>query len=118
MFEKIVVPLDGSELAEAVLDRVIELAKKLGATVLLVQAVETLAQRLTAVSTLEPAGAVAANVEAVEKSIEAEKESDEAYLNRVKAKVTAAGVAVESFLGEGNPSDVILDLAKEQSAGL
>ena len=60
----------------------------------------------TFVSSLEPPGAVAANVEAVEKSLDAEKESVESYLARVKARLAAAGVAVETFIGEGNASDV------------
>jgi len=118
MFEKILVPLDGSELAEEVLTRVTELAKRLDSTVLLLQAVDTLSQRLIALNGIEPAGAVAANVEAVEKAIDAEKEVTETYLARLKRHFEGEGLKVESFLGEGSPADVILDLAKEQNVGL
>jgi nucleotide-binding universal stress UspA family protein len=118
MFEKILVPLDGSELAEEVLHRVVELAKKLGSTVILVQAIDSLSERLVALNGIEPAGAVAANVEAVEQAIDAEKDSAESYLARMKAHFTSEGLSVETFLGEGQPSDVILDLAKKEDVGL
>jgi nucleotide-binding universal stress UspA family protein len=118
MFEKILVPLDGSELAEEVLHRVVELSKKLGSTVVLVQAIDSLSQRLVALNGIEPAGAVAANVEAVENAIDAEKDAAEAYLTRMKAHFTSEGLPVETFLGEGQPVEVILDLAEKEGAGL
>ena len=118
MFEKILFPLDGSDLAEAVQDRVILLAKRLGAKVLLVQAVDSLTQRLATVSGLEPPGAVGVNVEMAEKAMSATREAAGHYLARVKARMASEGVDAETFIGEGNPSEVILNLAQTEAADL
>ena len=118
MFEKVLVPLDGSDLAEEVLDRVAELAKKLASTLILVQAIDSLSQRLVALNGIEPAGAVPANVEAVEEAIDVEKASAQSYLARMKAHLSSEGLEVETYLGEGQPVEVILDLATKEGAGL
>ncbi len=119
MFETIVVPLDGSQLAEAVLPGVSDLARKLGSKVLLVQAVETLAQRLVAPpDVLESPAAAAANITALEQAIAGEKEAAKRYLSQVGSRLKSEGVDVESFIGDGSASDVILNLATERGAGL
>jgi nucleotide-binding universal stress UspA family protein len=119
MFETIIVPLDGSELAEQALDRAAELAAKVKARVVLVQAVESLAQRMTSPpAVMESPAAAAASVEILQEAIDAEKEQAEHYLAGVRDKLTARGLQAEAYVGEGAASDVILKLAQDKQSDL
>src|SRR5690606_2009218 len=94
-------------------------AQKIEAKLLLVQAVDSLAQRLaTPVNVVEAPGAAAANVRAMEEAITAEKQNAEAYLTRLRDRLAAAGLTVEVYVGEGSATDVILSLAQEQGASM
>src|SRR5262249_49771541 len=117
MFEKIVTPLDGSDLAEAAIPVASELAKKLGATVILVQAIDAMAQRVSAISAMDPAGG-GVGAEAIEEAIEAEKRGAAQYLERVEADLKAAGISTEAYVGEGGAAEVIEETAKEKGATL
>jgi len=119
MFETIIVPLDGSELAEQALDRAAELAAKVQARVVLVQAVESLAQRMTAPpAIMESPAAAAASVEILQEAVDAEKEQAEQYLASVRDKLTARGLQAEAYVGEGPASDVVLKLAEDKKSDL
>jgi nucleotide-binding universal stress UspA family protein len=109
IFQRLVVPLDGSPLAEAVLPFVYRLAGH-GTTVVIVRAV--------------PVAAVAAAVEApvaAQVMVEAE-ERDRAeaasYLDHVLVELRAAGLDVTSEVRIGTPATVILDVVREQGAEL
>jgi nucleotide-binding universal stress UspA family protein len=119
MFETIVIPLDGSELAEEALAAALEVAHKFEAKLVLVQAVDTLAQRMSQPPSLidSPASA-AASVEVLQSALDAEKEMAHHYLGALRDKLAAQGVRVEAFVGEGLAADVILTVAREQTAGL
>ncbi len=119
MFETILVPLDGSELAEEALETAAELASGLGARLVLVQAVDSLAHRMTQpIGILDSPAGAAANVELLQKALDAEKEGAQRYLAEHRTKLTAKGNQVEAFVGEGGASEVILGLAKDQNAGM
>lgn len=119
MFETIIVPLDGSELAETVLRRAREVARKFGSRIVLVQAVESLAQRqLQPSAMLEPPAAAAANFELLEKAVKAEKEAAEKYLAEVRDRLRADGLNVEAMIAEGDAADSILKLAEDEGADL
>jgi nucleotide-binding universal stress UspA family protein len=117
MFETIVVPLDGSELAERALGPALELRQKLGAKIILVRAVESLAQRLVQTpAVIETAGAAAANVELMEDVVEAEQAEAKTYLQALIAK--AGNIDGEAVIVEGKAADAIVELAKQRKAGL
>jgi len=119
MFDKIVVPLDGSELAEEALGKAQELATKLQSSLILVQAVDTLAQRMSAPPALmESPAAAAASVELLQAALEAEKEAAHKYLGRLRERLAAGGLKPEAFVGEGSAANVILEVASEQKADL
>jgi len=61
---------------------------------------------------------VASNVEAIEEAMKSEEETGSRYLAAVKERLASQGVKAETFVGEGSPSDVILDLARQQGADL
>jgi nucleotide-binding universal stress UspA family protein len=107
MFDTILVPLDGSKLAEAILPYVKELASKLGARVTLLTAVET------QYFVHPAAGAIPDEPATKAVMLDAER-----YLRTVaedlKATVPEVNVAVEV----GDAASVIVDYAKEKGMSL
>ena len=101
-FKTILVPLDGSPLAESALTRAAALAKD-GAQVILVRAAEA--------HTLPMSDAAEAQVMVV-------REAEE-YLGGVKARLEKAGVArVETSVWYGPPADAIVEAARFRRADL
>ncbi|MDA1036185.1 MAG: universal stress protein [Chloroflexi bacterium] len=105
MFKHILVPLDGSKLAEEALPYAISLATQYEAKVLLVRAIP---------KTGVPAAPL--NVAAVEK---AEEEEAATYLLSITNRVRSSGVVVESLeeVGE-NASEVLLEIAQREGIDL
>lgn len=119
MFDTIVVPLDGSDLAEAALAQASELAVRIQSKLILVQAVDSLAQRMSQPpSLMESPGAAAASIDLLQEALDAEKESAEKYLSGKRDALAGQGVKAEAYVGEGPASDVILRLAADKGAGL
>jgi nucleotide-binding universal stress UspA family protein len=100
--KKIVVPLDGSALAETSISPAVQLAKEQRGTVVLVQAVE--AHWLSGESIID------AQVRVV-------REAEE-YLGMTADRLRAAGVSVETSVWYGAPAVSIIDAARAQRAGL
>jgi nucleotide-binding universal stress UspA family protein len=116
MFETILVPLDGSALAEAALPVAKELKDRFGSRVILVQAVEPASHRLAqAPAFMDSPAAAAAQVELVEQAIDAERNEAKSYLD---AQADRLGAGVEAYLVEDDPKDAIVSLAKEKGASL
>lgn len=98
---KILVPLDGSVLGEAVLDRAVELARE-GATLVLLRAAQ--ARHLVS-------DAVAAQLEVVREA--------ETYLTRVAERLRQQGVSsVESCVWYGPAAEAIVEGARARKAEL
>ena len=108
MFKKVLVPLDGSELAEAALPYAKELAKQFKGQLFLVYVVNADAAALAArdVATF---GAEAY----VEQAVEAEKETAREYLQKQAAKVREPGLSVSTEVREGTAADAITEAAHE-----
>jgi nucleotide-binding universal stress UspA family protein len=109
-FKRIVVPLDGSQTAAAVLPAVRELARCSGAEIVLLRVVqgEPAAPVITA---LPPPEGV------VEKHGAAEREAT-AYVGTVEQSAVGWGVPVRTLVQVGDPASVILDTAKDLYADL
>lgn len=105
---KIVVPLDGSELSEAILPIVERLAGPFDLTIQLVRAIEPL-----------PAYAAAEISSArTEEVIALEVADTEGYLRKVAAPLEAKGLRVTRWVGRGLAVDVILRRTEETGSGL
>lgn len=102
MFARILVPLDGSPLAGAILPEVVDLAKLHGAEVLLL--------RVALVHALPGVDQTEAQVRAVEEA--------EAYLAGVEQQLAAQGVPVRRAVRYGRAVEEILDHAQSQRADL
>jgi nucleotide-binding universal stress UspA family protein len=111
MYGTIVVGTDGSETAKEAVRQAGELAKAVGATVLLVSAYEPISEaRLRHERQAVP--------EDVSWMVNP-REDVQAVLDEEAEGVRANGVSnVETFAREGDPADAILDVAEERNADL
>jgi nucleotide-binding universal stress UspA family protein len=107
MFNKILIPLDGSALAEAILPEAEALAKDFGAEIILLCA-----------HTPQMFPYLTDNPYALADITRYEMESSRRYLDDVAARVRTKGVSVKTLLGEGRAADVILDTAEAVKADL
>jgi nucleotide-binding universal stress UspA family protein len=117
MFEAIIVPLDGSELAEAALAPAAELQRKLGSQLILVRAVESESQVLAQTPTFfeSPAGA-AANIELLQDVVEAERKEASEYLDAAIQKLGASNAIKD--IRTGRAADAIIAVANEKPGAL
>jgi len=105
MFNRILVPLDGSSIAECVLPHVIAFAKFFDAEVSLLQVLE------------QPhSSAIARAIDPVE--WELVKAEAEAYLNEVTARLKGFGLKVTRTLREGQAAEHIVDFAHQNDIDL
>jgi nucleotide-binding universal stress UspA family protein len=110
MYQKILVPLDGSELAECVLPHVEVLARGCQAkSVVFIRVVEPFHQ---------PTGDYVMDPDQVKK-IEAEhKRAAEAYLKKISAKVSLAGASIKTEVFFGPPAETLSDYATKNQVDL
>ncbi|MBI2563022.1 MAG: universal stress protein, partial [candidate division NC10 bacterium] len=102
MFTRILVPLDGSPLAEAILPEVVDLARLHGAEILLL--------RVALVHALPGVDQTEAQVRAVEEA--------EGYLAEIERRIAAQGLPVRGAVRYGHAVEEILDHAESQRADL
>ncbi len=110
MFGSIVVGTDGSDTAKEAVRQAIELAKSLGAELLLVSA-------------YQPVARVSANREAAQTPEDVQwmvsaREDVATLLSEAARAAEEAGVAAQTFQRQGDPADAILDVAEERDADL
>jgi nucleotide-binding universal stress UspA family protein len=110
MYERILVPVDGSPTSNLGLSEAIKLAKLTGARLLLLHAVD-----IVAVSVTPEASA------AMPQLFDAMRDAGKELLARARSTVEAAGVPVETVLVDtlaGRVSDLVVDQAKNWHADL
>ena len=103
MYERILVPLDGSELAEGAVRHAEEIARATGAEILLTQSVFI-------PMPVVPEALLIAGGKAV---MEAAK-SAAGYLDRIAASLRAEGLKVRTIVEERPPADAILHVAERE----
>ena len=110
MFEKILVCLDGSELAEQILPYITEQAKKCKSKVILIQAI---AKPSSVISGTGPVTGPA-----LQDQIEAEDNKAIKYLSRIATKLQDEEIAVEYTTVKGAPGNVMVEYARENGVDL
>lgn len=116
MYDRILVALDGSEVAERVLPYVEALAARFGSTVSLLRA--TTAPGTIIAQTTAGGGMVAPGIIDPTPIIEAERQEANAYLRALAERLRGAGLAVQAESAEGPADEVILQRAAELPAAL
>jgi nucleotide-binding universal stress UspA family protein len=120
VFQKLLIPLDGSQLAEAVLPYAIELASRCGSKVLLIQVVPLVGQ----VAAMGLAGAAdmtpvtPPDMEALNEALAAEVRRAELYLQEVAKRLSERNLEVEWEIRRGTPAQEIVQCAKDREASL
>lgn len=109
-FGRILVPLDGSELAEQALPEAQTLAREKGAEILLVRAIEPLSDRDMAV--------ILATWKSADEIYAHRQTAAERYLGEVQEKLRLAGVPAEMVVDEGPAAEVILDTAEAEEVDM
>ncbi len=115
MYERIVVPLDGSELGEAALPYVEELATSLEpktkVEVILLEVITTLTYYVAS-------NQVATSIPYTEKEMEQIKDKAKSYLEKVAQRLRSKGVTVKTMVSTGHAAEEIIKAAEETKAGL
>lgn len=115
MYERILVALDGSELAERVLPHVEALAKAFGSTLVLLQATTSPAKLMAELSgDIDMAPSIVDPTEILEE----EQEEVGEYLTQISARVKAAGWTVQTDEPQGDAADTIVKRATDLKADL
>jgi nucleotide-binding universal stress UspA family protein len=119
MYERILVPLDGSELAEQALPYAREMATKFRSRLTLLRAITTSQEAFREVAA-EPIAVTAPEMTVGVARNLYESEADEAreYLRRIATSFDGSGIEVETEMVEGDPEWVIEHQAKEIGASL
>ena len=126
MFGKMLVPLDGSEMAEAVLPYVEDIAKRYSAEVILLRVVATPQDRWTA-TVFQPPLAVPGSSEDVvtaphpvyrEQEMESLRGEVERTLSGVRKRLKQAGLSTRVVVLFGRPADRIIEYAKKEDVDL
>lgn len=107
MYGKILVPLDGSALAERAVRHAGEIARGSGSEILLLQAVN-LPMPVIPEAILVPDA----------KWLDEAKRTAMEYLERVAARLRAGGIRVRTMVDDRPPADAILHVAQREEAGL
>jgi nucleotide-binding universal stress UspA family protein/uncharacterized protein YrrD len=111
MFERVVVPLDGSEFAERSLPYAAALAEKFGARLVLVRAYDgpERAARMLATMPADPVGTIdPRTVEAVTQAAQEEAGEVKAYLDAQAQPLAARGLQVDTVMADDAAADTIL----------
>jgi nucleotide-binding universal stress UspA family protein len=116
MFDKMLVPLDGSEVSETVIPCALELAKRCGSKVTLLQAVESIGEAMATMAPAEPVLVTPDTTEQILEGLEAEQKAAEEYLTGMAAKFKAEGVETGWVVVAGSPGLEILAFAEKEGA--
>ena len=115
MYERILVPLDGSKVGEAALPHVEELVSKLApevkAEVILLQVVSSLTHYVIA-------GEASVRVPYTGKELEQIKKKARSYLNKVGESLRSKGATVKTKVATGKAAEEIIKAADETKANL
>jgi nucleotide-binding universal stress UspA family protein len=106
MFEEILVPLDGSQLAECVLPHAVAMAQAFQSRLLLLHAVDYPKADAGPVRTVDPLHWQVRKTEA------------KAYLDAIATRLQETGLVVEVHLMEGRPAERIVQFARDQDVDL
>lgn len=118
MFERVLVPLDGSTTAAKALEQAEALAEKLGSSLILLRVVHTLGELAqTATPSLQTSIATSQDVIARSQS-EGEKADARAYLSSLADALRSRGVEAETRVVAGEPAAEIIAAAKAANASL
>lgn len=120
MYQKILVPLDGSKLAETILPHAEMIAKEGGGEVILATVTERIAATVGPVIVIEPVGPMALPnpLTKIPVALGKQQKQGQRYLTRIAKRLTKKGIRVHSEVLLGNPAGEIADYAVKAGVDL
>jgi nucleotide-binding universal stress UspA family protein len=119
LFERVLVPLDGSRLSTKALKYAVELVKRFDSDIILLRVVTPTTPMPAGDSAgMESAAAAAMAMEAAELQDKTKANRARQYLNAKNRQITAQGVKCSTHIIVGTPARVINQVAKKEKAGL
>ena len=113
-FSRVVVPVDGSPLAEEILPHVAHITKALGMAVDLVRVVPTWSEYLAMAAPSANFGTASLDTTSLDEAFRYNEEESNRYLDRVREDLLQQGVGlVETHCLRGDPASSIIDVATE-----
>jgi nucleotide-binding universal stress UspA family protein len=109
MFDRILLPIDGSELSEAAVAHATALGEKFEATVIVLQVIDSEAQIIahTAPATIEPLPSGQITAQIAHEAVEGQREKARDNVDRVAGMLRERDIATETSIVEGGPGDAI-----------
>lgn len=104
MYKKILVPLDGSELAEKALSHARELAKAGNSQIILLEVIDT--------TNIYPVPGVAGPIVGVPMYYEDIAQQEKQYLEKQAEPLRAEGIDTDTVVEEGSPASEVCDFAE------
>ena len=120
MFETILLPVGGGELNHAVLPHVIEIAKRFGARVAILHAL----QPFSSLVAPTPGAVIGMGAEPLPtpdvtaSELEASRLAAEKLVGEVASRLRKVGITCETVIRDGDPATLIKEVAAEQNADL
>jgi nucleotide-binding universal stress UspA family protein len=116
VFDRMLVPLDGSEVSETVIPYAIELAKRCGSKVTLLEAVESVGEAMATMAPAEPVLVTPDATEQILQGLEAEQKAAQEYLTKAAERFKAEGVEAGWVVVAGDPGTEILAYARREGS--
>jgi nucleotide-binding universal stress UspA family protein len=108
MYSRILVPLDGSKRAEAILPHVLDLARRYDATVVFMRAVEPITVNV----------GLYGSYTLLQEEQKQRTEQAESYLSALQEEYRAKGIEIETRVTHISPVEAITETAKHEGADL
>ena len=125
MFEKVLVPLDGSRLSAKAIDYAVEVAKRFSSEILLLEVIEPVNPIIPPVMPGGTDAGLTASPIAIQNAVKAAQIEEKAdvkqakrYLSSKVRQLEAKGVKSSSHIVMGVPADMILAFGKKNKIGL
>jgi nucleotide-binding universal stress UspA family protein len=118
VFDKLLIPLDGSEVSESVIPFAMELAKRCGSKVTLLQTVESIGQAIATIAPVDPVLVTPDTTEQIVEGVEAEQKAAEEYLTKAAERFKAAGIEAGWVVLSGSPGTEILAYAQKDGSNV
>lgn len=121
MYARILLALDGSDLARAALPHATELARTTGAEMVLLQVIDSVGRMVaqTTPAGFEPMSSGRITAEVAETAVSGQRQAAERHLREVQAEIEAAGVgSVRTQIIEGTPGEAIVHTAQDLECDL
>jgi nucleotide-binding universal stress UspA family protein len=116
MFQKIVVPLDGTDAAARALPYAVELARRFGATLVLVDVVPTRDATLALAADIASGAMTDPTLIAAE--VSARETAARGYITAVAEDLAGKGLQVSTVIGQGEEGPGVVDVARRAGADL